>query len=105
MSCYICTKTQQTLPCYVLAAGMEISVPLFIAQWKNIISAIVILLVGKLAVMVAAGQMFGLSRMASIRAGEQPSCWQLNTMQLQLDCVLLCASIRVGTRSSVFLRL
>eukprot|EP00877_Chromochloris_zofingiensis_P008397 jgi/Chrzof1/3810/Cz13g09190.t1_KEA1[v5.2] len=54
---------------FFMTVGMEISVPLFIAQWKNIISAIVILLVGKLAVMVAAGQMFGLSRMASIRAG------------------------------------
>lgn len=50
---------------------MNISVQLFVVKWKMIMAAIVVLLAGKLAVMVAAGQMFGLSRMASLRAGEQ----------------------------------
>jgi hypothetical protein len=49
---------------------MNISVQLFVVKWKMIMAAIIVLLAGKLAVMVAAGQMFGLSRMASLRAGE-----------------------------------
>lgn len=53
---------------------MNISVQLFAVKWKMIMSAMVVLLVGKLAVMVAAGQMFGLSRMASLRAGEHTRC-------------------------------
>jgi hypothetical protein len=48
---------------------MQISVGLFLAKWKVIVASIVALLVGKLAVMMAAGQMFGLSRMASLRSG------------------------------------
>eukprot|EP00879_Flechtneria_rotunda_P010681 GHRR01011162.1.p1 GENE.GHRR01011162.1~~GHRR01011162.1.p1 ORF type:complete len:323 (+),score=140.55 GHRR01011162.1:415-1383(+) len=48
---------------------MQISVGLFIIKWKMILSAIVVLIAGKLAVMLAAGQMFGLSRLASLRSG------------------------------------
>lgn len=51
---------------------MNISVQLFAVKWKMILSAMVVLLAGKLAVMVAAGQMFGLSRLASLRAGGDP---------------------------------
>jgi hypothetical protein len=54
----------------LLFAGMNISVQLFAVKWKMIVLSIVVLLAGKLAVMVAAGQMFGLSRMAALRAGE-----------------------------------
>jgi len=50
-------------------AGMNISVQLFAVKWKMILGSMVVLIAGKLAVMVAAGQMFGLSRMASLRAG------------------------------------
>lgn len=49
---------------------MQISTGLFLAKWKVITGAIVLLLAGKLAVMVAAGQMFGLSRLASLRTGQ-----------------------------------
>lgn len=50
-------------------AGMNISVQLFMVKWKVIMASMVVLIVGKLAVMMAAGQMFGLSQMASLRAG------------------------------------
>lgn len=56
--------------CAPLCAGMNISVQLFVVKWKMIMAAMVLLIAGKLAVMVAAGQMFGLSRLASLRAGE-----------------------------------
>jgi hypothetical protein len=68
---------------------MNISVQLFAAKWKMIMFSIVVLLAGKLAVMVAAGQMFGLSRLAALRAGETQAlatdtgtlesdvCWQV----------------------------
>jgi hypothetical protein len=49
---------------------MQISVGLFISNWKMIMAAIVVLITGKLAVMLAAGQMFGLSRLAALRSGE-----------------------------------
>jgi monovalent cation:proton antiporter-2 (CPA2) family protein len=54
---------------FFMTVGMQISVGLFCAQWKAILAAIVALIVGKLAVMVAAGQAFGLSRVAALRAG------------------------------------
>jgi hypothetical protein len=53
---------------------MQISGSLFVAKWKTIIAAMVVLVAGKLAVMMAAGQMFGLSRLASLRAGECCAC-------------------------------
>jgi len=54
---------------FFMTVGMQISVGLFVAQWKSIIAALVVLVGGKLAVMVAAGSMFGLSRVAALRAG------------------------------------
>eukprot|EP00879_Flechtneria_rotunda_P019410 GHRR01020387.1.p1 GENE.GHRR01020387.1~~GHRR01020387.1.p1 ORF type:complete len:828 (+),score=374.04 GHRR01020387.1:716-3199(+) len=54
---------------FFMTVGMQISVGLFIIKWKMILSAIVVLIAGKLAVMLAAGQMFGLSRLASLRSG------------------------------------
>lgn len=54
---------------FFMTVGMNISVQLFAVKWKMILGSMVVLIAGKLAVMVAAGQMFGLSRMASLRAG------------------------------------
>jgi hypothetical protein len=54
---------------FFMTVGMQISVGLFCAQWKTILLSIVVLIAGKLAVMVAAGQAFGLSRVAALRAG------------------------------------
>ncbi|WIA31931.1 hypothetical protein OEZ86_002790 [Tetradesmus obliquus] len=54
---------------FFMTVGMQISGSLFMAKWKTIIAAMVVLVGGKLAVMLAAGQMFGLSRLASLRAG------------------------------------
>eukprot|EP00882_Tetradesmus_deserticola_P011321 GHRQ01011972.1.p1 GENE.GHRQ01011972.1~~GHRQ01011972.1.p1 ORF type:complete len:451 (+),score=278.84 GHRQ01011972.1:1091-2443(+) len=54
---------------FFMTVGMQISGSLFVAKWKTIIAAMVVLVGGKLAVMLAAGQMFGLSRLASLRAG------------------------------------
>ena len=54
---------------FFMTVGMQISVGLFLQQWRTIVAAIVVLIAGKLGVMLAAGQLFGLSRMASLRAG------------------------------------
>jgi len=54
---------------FFMTVGMQISVGLFCAQWKTILVSIVVLIAGKLAVMMAAGQAFGLSRLASLRSG------------------------------------
>ena len=54
---------------FFMTVGMQISVGLFLQQWRTIVAAIVILIGGKLGVMCLAGQMFGLSRMAALRAG------------------------------------
>ncbi|GBF95422.1 K(+) efflux antiporter chloroplastic-like [Raphidocelis subcapitata] len=53
----------------IAAVKAVLCVGLFVAQWKSIIAALVVLVGGKLAVMMAAGGMFGLSRMAALRAG------------------------------------
>ena len=54
---------------FFMTVGMQISVGLFMEQWKTIVVSIVALIAGKLAVMVAAGHAFGLSRVAALRAG------------------------------------
>lgn len=54
---------------FFMSVGMEISVGLFIQQWRTIILSLVALIAGKLAVMAAIGPLFGLSRLASTRAG------------------------------------
>ncbi|KIY91498.1 hypothetical protein MNEG_16466 [Monoraphidium neglectum] len=53
---------------FFMTVGMQISVGLFVAQWKTIVASIVLLVAGKLGVMMLAGQMFGLSRMSALRA-------------------------------------
>jgi len=54
---------------FFMSVGMEISGQLFLAKWKEVIAGIVVLIAGKLAVMAAIGPMFGLSKLASLRAG------------------------------------
>ncbi|PNW84079.1 hypothetical protein CHLRE_04g220200v5 [Chlamydomonas reinhardtii] len=54
---------------FFMSVGMEISVQLFIAKWKEVLAAITILIVGKVAVMAAIGPMFGVPRLAAIRSG------------------------------------
>lgn len=49
------------------AVGMEISVPLFFAKIKTIVAAMAMLIVGKVAVMAAVGQAFGLTLVQSAR--------------------------------------
>ena len=49
------------------AVGMEISVPLFFSKIKIIAAAMVMLIGGKVAVMAAVGQAFGLSLVQSLR--------------------------------------
>jgi Kef-type K+ transport system membrane component KefB len=39
------------------------------SRWKEVLLAIVVLIAGKVAVMMACGPMFGLSQLASTRAG------------------------------------
>lgn len=46
---------------------MEISVPLFFAKIKTIVAAMAMLIVGKVAVMAAVGQAFGLTLVQSAR--------------------------------------
>lgn len=46
---------------------MEISVPLFFAKFKTIMLAMALLIGGKVAVMTAVGQAFGLTLVQSMR--------------------------------------
>ncbi|GIL80514.1 hypothetical protein Vretifemale_9703, partial [Volvox reticuliferus] len=54
---------------FFMSVGMEISVQLFLQKWKEVLAAIVVLIVGKAAVMAAVGPLFGLPRLASLRSG------------------------------------
>ncbi|KAG2488128.1 hypothetical protein HYH03_013274 [Edaphochlamys debaryana] len=54
---------------FFMSVGMEISVQLFIAKWKEVLASIAILIVGKVAVMAAIGPLFGLPLLPSIRSG------------------------------------
>ncbi|KAG2422408.1 hypothetical protein HXX76_016053 [Chlamydomonas incerta] len=54
---------------FFMSVGMEISMQLFIAKWKEVLAAITILIVGKVAVMAAIGPLFGVPRLAAIRSG------------------------------------
>ena len=52
---------------HAAAVGMEISVPLFFAKLKTIVAAMALLIAGKVAVMTAVGQAFGLTVVQSMR--------------------------------------
>ncbi|KAL0022130.1 hypothetical protein WJX79_005559 [Trebouxia sp. C0005] len=54
---------------FFMTVGMEISVGLFFAEWKTVVSGIVLLIGGKVGVMAAVGKGFGLSLLQSVRAG------------------------------------
>ncbi|PSC73360.1 K(+) efflux antiporter chloroplastic-like [Micractinium conductrix] len=54
---------------FFMTVGMEISVPLFFSKIKIIAAAMVMLIGGKVAVMAAVGQAFGLSLVQSLRSG------------------------------------
>jgi hypothetical protein len=79
-------------------AGMNISAQLFAVKWKMIISAMVVLIAGKLAVMMAAGQMFGVSRIASLRAGETGAATFAKPASLShgIKATLVCAKHSLG---------
>jgi voltage-gated potassium channel Kch len=54
---------------FFMTVGMEISVGLLLAKLKIVVFAMTLLIVGKVAVMVAVGQAFGLGLVQSLRAG------------------------------------
>ncbi|GAX79910.1 hypothetical protein CEUSTIGMA_g7350.t1 [Chlamydomonas eustigma] len=54
---------------FFMSVGMEISAQLFIQKWKEVLLGIALLVGGKLAVMAAVGPMFGMTKVAAIRAG------------------------------------
>eukprot|EP00798_Chlamydomonas_sp_ICE-L_P016263 gene16263-22441_t len=54
---------------FFMSVGMEISGPLFMARWKEVLVGIVMLVGGKLAIMAAIGPLFGMSKLAAVRAG------------------------------------
>lgn len=54
---------------FFMTVGMEFSMPVLIQQWRAILATMAVLIAGKTAVVAFAGPIFGLSRIASIRAG------------------------------------
>jgi Kef-type K+ transport system membrane component KefB len=54
---------------FFMTVGMEISVGLFFGQFRLVVGGIAAILVGKTAIMAALGPLFGLSTVASVRAG------------------------------------
>lgn len=54
---------------FFMTVGMEISMGLLVAKFKTVVAAITLLIAGKVAIMAAIGQAFGLSLVQSIRAG------------------------------------
>ena len=54
---------------FFMTVGMEISVGLLFAKWKTVLAAITLLIGGKVAIMAAVGQAFGLSLVQSLRSG------------------------------------
>eukprot|EP00890_Picochlorum_soloecismus_P001793 jgi/Picsp_1/2614/NSC_00844-R1_k(+) efflux antiporter chloroplastic-like len=54
---------------FFMTVGMEISAGLLIAKFKTVAAAITMLIAGKVAIMTAVGQAFGLSMVQSFRSG------------------------------------
>lgn len=54
---------------FFMTVGMEISVGLFFSRIQTVLCAIVVLIVGKVAIMAGVGPGFGMSSVQSIRAG------------------------------------
>ena len=54
---------------FFMTVGMEISMSLFAAKFKSVLAALALLIAGKVAIMTAVGQAFGLSLVQAFRAG------------------------------------
>ena len=54
---------------FFMTVGMEISTGLLVAKFKSVVAAITMLIVGKVAIMTAVGQAFGLSMVQAFRSG------------------------------------
>ena len=54
---------------FFMTVGMEISMGLFAAKFKSVLAALALLIVGKVAIMTAVGQAFGLSMVQAFRSG------------------------------------
>lgn len=54
---------------FFMTVGMEISTGLLFAKFKSVVAAITMLIVGKVAIMTAVGQAFGLSMVQAFRSG------------------------------------
>ena len=54
---------------FFMTVGMEISMGLFAAKFKSVLAALALLITGKVAIMTAVGQAFGLSMVQAFRAG------------------------------------
>jgi monovalent cation:proton antiporter-2 (CPA2) family protein len=54
---------------FFMTVGMEISTGLLFAKFKSVMAAITMLIVGKVAIMTAVGQAFGLSMVQAFRSG------------------------------------
>jgi monovalent cation:proton antiporter-2 (CPA2) family protein len=54
---------------FFMTVGMEFSMTLLIQQWRAILATMAVIILGKTAVVAFSGPLFGLGRMASIRAG------------------------------------
>ena len=54
---------------FFMTVGMEISTGLLVAKFKSVLAAITMLIVGKVAIMTAVGQAFGLSMVQAFRSG------------------------------------
>lgn len=54
---------------FFMTVGMEISTGLLLAKFKSVVAAIAMLIIGKVAIMTAVGQAFGLSMVQAFRSG------------------------------------
>jgi monovalent cation:proton antiporter-2 (CPA2) family protein len=54
---------------FFMTVGMEISMGLFAAKFKSVLAALALLIAGKVAIMTAVGQAFGLSMVQAFRSG------------------------------------
>ena len=54
---------------FFMTVGMEISTGLLLAKFKSVVAAIAMLIAGKVAIMTAVGQAFGLSMVQAFRSG------------------------------------
>lgn len=54
---------------FFMTVGMEISMSLFAAKFKSVLAALALLITGKVAIMTAVGQAFGLSMVQAFRSG------------------------------------